>query len=333
MTESQYNSVNDQRYTALLRWLTNILPAVSTLSPLATDAGMRRYYRVHTADTTLIAVDADPVYEDSGAFIDIASRISNAGLHTPGIYHYNLENGFLVVEDLGDQHLQDWLRNTSAGFDSMYQIACDAMITLQQSASTTELPTFNRDFILFELSIFNEWYLQRHLRFPTDDRTSDVICATFDILVDNCEQQPQAFMHRDFHSRNLMVTGARDIAIIDFQGAMLGPVTYDLGSLLKDAYVHTPANLEQTLCEQHRVSLTQQIRREDYERWYRLTALQRHLKILGLFCRLHYRDGKPQYLTHLKTVAAHIIDTLDRYAEFDEFSSLFNQFSSMSNHS
>jgi aminoglycoside/choline kinase family phosphotransferase len=327
MSETQYNPVNDQRYNALHDWVHAKLPTATRLTSMATDAGMRRYYRVHSDNSTCVAVDADPMHEDSNAFLNIAARITRTGLHVPEVYHYNLEKGFLLLEDLGDRHLQQWLLSNPASAVEMYGKACDAMITLQHRADATGLPAFDHDFIRFELAIFEDWYLRRHMNYPISQQTARVLEKVKSVLVDNCAQQPQVFMHRDFHSRNLMVTSPGEIAIIDFQGAMLGPVTYDLGSLLKDVYAPPPPGLEETLRGRHMSTLAKRGTESDYERWYQLTALQRHLKVMGLFCRLFYRDGKPQYLSHLDAVAGHIRATLQQYRELTDFCTLFEKLS------
>lgn len=325
MPDSQYNSVNEQRQQELTAWLTLTAPPFSKLQPIQTDAGTRRYFRLFTSDSTIIAVDSDPAHEDNKAFIDIACRLQQSGLRVPEIYHYNLEKGFLLLEDLGDRHMLSRLIEATSNAGDIYQIAGDCMVMMQQRTRTDGLPLFNRNFILLELNIFEDWFINRHLHYNLDQQSKHTILTMHQLLIGNCEQQPQAFMHRDFHSRNLMVDTGNKMAIIDFQGAMLGPVTYDIGSLLKDAYTLAPKELEQSLCEQHRSSLSEPVSAEQYEYWYRLTALQRHLKIMGLFCRLHYRDGKSQYLSHLPTVAQYINDTLDRYSKFSEFSNLFNR--------
>lgn len=292
---------------------------------MATDAGMRRYFRLSTPQTTLVAVDANPETEDNRAFVDIAGRLHQSGLSVPQIHHYNLEKGFLLIEDLGDQHLQQWLASNNGNDRTMYGKALDTLIHLQQHADAGGLPLFDREFILFELNIFEQWYLQKHLRTHTTGAISQALTQLKEMLVSNCAEQPQVFMHRDFHCRNLMIKGNTKIAIIDFQGAMLGPVTYDPGSLLKDVYVQVPGPLENHLCDHHRQSMLPHIEQAQYQRWYQLTALQRHLKILGLFCRLHYRDGKTQYLSHLSSVKARVIATLEQYPECKAFSELFRQ--------
>ncbi|MEM7259076.1 MAG: phosphotransferase [Pseudomonadota bacterium] len=324
MSESQYNSVNDERLRGLSDWLALKVPAGFSLTPLATDAGMRRYFRLCNAQSTLVAVDANPDTEDNNAFIAIEQRIRQCGLQVPQIHHYNLEKGFLLIEDLGNTHLQQWLSDNADSQALMYQRACDALIQMQQRAHAHNLPVFEREFILFELGIFKEWYLHRHLRIDTEGSISHLLDPVNEALVSNCEAQPQVFMHRDFHCRNLMVTPAQQLAIIDFQGAMLGPVTYDPGSLLRDIYVQVPATLENDLCEHHRQSVLPHVNRQQYRRWYQLTALQRHLKIMGLFCRLHYRDAKPQYLALLPTVKKHITETLNQYPEFKAFNQWFD---------
>ncbi len=323
MTDSQYNSVNDDRQQLLLDWLAQLSVSYDGMSALSTDAGTRRYFRLHNADNPVLAVDANPEFEDTAAFVNIAKRIARTGVRVPIIHHYNLETGLLIIEDLGDTHAQQNITHTPESITPLYHRAINDLIILQQHAQTSGLPLFDRQFIRFELTIFEQWYLQTHLRLPDSQTPKQTLDEVFELLIKNCEAQPQAFMHRDFHCRNLMVTEDTAIAVIDFQGAMLGPITYDPGCLLKDAYCKTPGNLERELLGIHRQSLDTIPSDADYRRWYELTALQRHLKILGIFCRLNYRDNKPGYMNHLETVAGHVLNTARAYEELADFCKFF----------
>lgn len=323
MKDSPYNPVKHSRFDSLVEWLKSHEIRYQHLTAVATDAGARRYYRLNIDNSTLIAVDADPQVEDTRAFIDIGQQLTKAGVHTPVIHHYNLEKGFLLVEDLGAIQLQQLTENGGTGYRQLYNTAMDVLAQMQQHASTKDLPEFDQQFIQTELSLFDTWYLDRHLGISLSRSQRAVLQRTYDLLISTCIEQPQAFMHRDFHSRNLMVTANDQLAVIDFQGAMLGPITYDPGSLLKDCYTKPSAQVSAELSERHRSKLYSGIAMDQYRRWYDLTALQRHLKILGIFCRLHYRDQKPQYLQHFPTLNHYVLQTTEAYTDLAEFDDLF----------
>lgn len=330
MTETPYNFVNDGRFNALQQWLHDSDVAFDKLTVASADAGFRRYFRLYKDDYTYIAVDAPPEFEDTKAFLNIAMRLKNSGLHAPAVHCYSLENGFLLVEDLGRIHLQNAVESNgqhnpadSPATVKMYRKAMQTIIKMQQSTDTTGLPAYDSDFLTSELRLFTTWYLKKHLNITLNNAQMTIIDTTFTQLVDSALQQPQAFVHRDFHCRNLMQLENNDIGIIDFQGAMTGPITYDPVSLLKDVYIDWPSSFQRHLINQHISALSYPVDRLVYQRWFDFMGLQRHLKILGIFCRLHYRDNKPAYLDNLAAVRRHIENTLTGYPELSEFTSLF----------
>lgn len=329
MTETPYNFVNDGRFNALQQWLHDNDIAFDRLTVASADAGFRRYFRLYKDNYTYIAVDAPPEFEDTGAFLDIATRLNNSGLHAPAIHCYSLEKGFLLIEDLGRIHFQNAVDSIgqnkqadSPAIAKMYKNAMRKIIQMQQSTDTGGLPCYDRDFLTSELQLFTTWYLEKHLNATINDTQMDVIDNTFTKLVDSALEQPRAFVHRDFHCRNLMQLENEDIGIIDFQGAMTGPITYDPVSLLKDAYIDWPASFQQPLISQHIGALSDPVERPVYQRWFDFMGLQRHLKILGIFCRLKYRDNKPAYVDNLASVRKHIEDTLAGYRELSDFTNL-----------
>lgn len=328
MIETPYNSVNDQRLQLMLQWLNREGVDFDQCTVASADAGFRRYFRLHKQDSSLIAVDAPPEYEDTGAFIDIADRLLNSGLRTPTIHCYNSEKGFLLIEDFGDQHLQQSIEsrsNDESQVVHLYQQAMTSIARMQSQTDTSQLPVCDDKFLRSELELFPEWYLSIHREIILDSKQREILDKTFDSLIQSATEQPYRFMHRDYHCRNLMVPDQNALGLIDFQGAMNGPVTYDPVSLLKDVYIDLPSKLQQHLIEQHRATLTPAIDIPTYQRWFNLMGLQRHLKILGIFSRLKYRDNKPDYLANLPTVINHIEKVLVDYPELSEFSILFKQ--------
>ncbi len=331
MTIIPYNSVNDDRLGQLLIWLKDNGVSSNCLIPASNDAGFRRYFRVKFNGNSLIAVDAPPERENTKQFIEIAKRLELGEIHTPKVHCYSLENGFMLIEDFGSSHLQalvnrsDTTRQNTIEGDSrtLYNRVLDTLITIQQNICASDLPHYDHDFLTLELGIFTEWYLQHHLNFhPTPDQKRTIDDA-FDILVQSALEQPKVFVHRDYHSRNIMLTPENHIGVIDFQDAVCGPATYDPASLLRDAYLDWPIDFQISLMERHRYSLNPIPDRAVYRRWFDLMGLQRHLKILGIFSRLHHRDEKSHYLKDLPLVRRHIFRVLDSYPELENFSTLF----------
>lgn len=327
MTQTPYNSVNDARLQALIEWLTENNFSYNKLTVVSADAGFRRYFRLHKDNSSLIAVDAPTEYEDTPAFLDIAERLAASGLRPPQVHCYSSEKGFLVVEDFGQTHIQQSLQNAPGESPlamDLYQRAMHGISHMQAATSNCNLPVCDRDFLRSELELFPLWYLKTHLGNSVDSTQQAIIDNTFEILIDSATEQPYRFMHRDYHCRNLMVLPKSEIGIIDFQGAMLGPVTYDPVSLLKDAYLEWTTDFKKPLMEQHRITLTPAVDKQTYTHWFDLMGLQRHLKILGIFCRLNYRDNKPGYLNNLARVRVQVETTLANYPQLYEFRDLFS---------
>jgi len=258
MTKTPYNSVSDERLRQLCSWLNGQGYCADTLTPMSADAGFRRYFRLHIDGKSLIAVDAPPEHEDSESFVAIANRLHSSGLVTPKIHGYNLEKGFMLLSDLGSLHLQDAATPAdTASAAPIYKKALLTLLKIQACTPADGLPEYSADFLRQELQIFTEWYLQRHLNHQCSNATNSLIERCFDLCIESAMEQPVVFVHRDYHCRNLMVQADNEIAIIDFQGALRGPVTYDLVSLLRDAYVEWPETFLAPLLEMHRRSLSE----------------------------------------------------------------------------
>jgi hypothetical protein len=307
-----------QRLEQLRHWLmqTAGLGAV-TLAPASADASFRRYFRVHHAGGTAIAVDAPPEHEDSRPFVSVARALHAIGLHVPEIHAVDLERGFLLVSDLGSTLYLDVLDEESV--ERLYGDALGALLVLQ-ARGPLDLPPYDRGRLLAELELFPAWFLERHLGCPPDRARRAVIDDAFERLIGAALEQPQVTVHRDFHSRNLMRVAANNPGILDFQDAVVGPLTYDLVSLLRDCYIRWPrARVEAWALGYHELALQSGVLRQRDEarflRWFDLTGLQRHLKVLGIFARLHHRDGKPGYLEDLPRVLAYALEVSADYPE------------------
>jgi len=229
----------------------------------------------------------------------------------------------MLLSDLGSVHLQDTATadNVERALP-LYRKALATLIKMQASTPTEGLPIYSPDFLQQELQLFPEWYLQKHMRYTCNTTTKKQLQRCFDLCIESAKAQPEVFVHRDYHCRNLMIQSDDEIGIIDFQGAVYGPVTYDLVSLLRDAYVEWPASFIDPLLDIHRQSLktlssgAAYPSKDTYRRWFDLMGLQRHLKILGIFCRLHYRDGKSHYLNNIPLVRKHIESVCQHNPEF-----------------
>ena len=280
------------------------------------DASFRRYWRLQHGEGTVIAVDAPPETENNAAFVGLARAFGAIGLNVPQIIADDLEHGFLLVADLGQRHYLDHL--DAANADRLYGDAIGALIALQAAGPRTGLPVYDEPFLRRELGIFDEWLLDGLLALPLAAQDRPMLALTYDLLVESALAQPRVCVHRDYHSRNLMLTETGNPGILDFQDAVLGPVTYDLVSLLRDCYVDWPeaqvqawANAYLDLALQHGILHEDQL--AAFAGWFDLMGVQRHLKAAGIFARLALRDGRPDYLRYLPRTLGYVSAVGARY--------------------
>ncbi len=308
----------DPRQAAIVRWLRATLgDADFTLETASSDASFRRYFRVTLDGHSRIVMDAPPEREACSPFLAVAERFAEAGLHVPRIEAASIEQGFLLLEDLGST---DYLhRLDAASADRLYGDALDALLQLQRNVAHDGLPPYDAALLQRELDLFPEWYLDRHLGQPLSTaRQADwqQLCRQ---LIDSAQAQPQVTVHRDYHARNLIVTSPNP-GIIDFQDAVVGPVTYDLVSLLRDCYIAwPPAQVEAWVLGYRRRLLDAGLPAGDSDarflRWFDWMGVQRHLKVAGIFSRLWHRDGKRRYLDDLPLTLHYIATVAARYPE------------------
>ena len=307
---------------------------ISSIEPASADASFRRYFRAKTVNNkvqeTWVVMDAPPEKESITEFIDIAEQLAQTGVHTPEIRAKDIENGFLLLEDLGSRPFLDELKDNP---NALYSDAISALIKIQQGSGSTsptknKLPVYDKTKLNEEMDLFEQWYLNKHLGLTLDAQKKQSWEECKQILIDACLEQPQVWVHRDYHSRNLMITDDNSPGVIDFQDMVTGPIAYDLASIFKDCYIEWPRAQQRAWLEEYRAQANEQlgiqaIGQAQLLRWYDLTALQRHLKVLGIFCRLYYRDGKDQYLNDLPLVAKYTLEALDLYPEFKNFKQYF----------
>jgi aminoglycoside/choline kinase family phosphotransferase len=317
----------DARLALIENWLARELRlAVAKIEPASSDASFRRYFRAFTAQGTYIVMDAPADKEDLRPYLKVTQLLEALGLHVPHVHERDVARGLLLLEDLGST---PYLERLLAGTDPepLYADALGALAVIQvrAQAAAAQLAPYGRAELTRELALMPEWFLARHLAQRPTQQETGLIAATFEFLTGEALAQPVVFVHRDYHSRNLMLTPAGNPGIIDFQDALRGPVGYDLVSLLKDCYIAWPRERVVGWVHAYRARLKAAggpagASDGEFLRWFDLIGVQRHLKVLGIFCRLWYRDGKRGYLADLPRTLDYVRDTCTRYAELKDFS-------------
>ncbi|HTV85670.1 MAG TPA: phosphotransferase [Dyella sp.] len=308
------------RATARLTWTRTALgdPAL-TLAPASADASFRSYWRTYHEGRSWIVMDSPPTQEDPRPWLAIGERLRAAGLHVPAVYKTDLEQGFLLIEDLGSRLYLSSLNDTNA--DALYGDAMNALLRIQSRMDYADLPPFDQGVVMRGLEVMPEWFLGRHLKHTPDHAEQQILDAAFEVLLANMLEQPRCFVHRDFHSRNLLIVEDNNPGIIDFQGALAGPITYDLASLLRDAYVAWPRDRVHAWVESYRLRLREarilgdNVGPQRFLRWFDLTGMHRHIRVLGQFYRLWYRDGKSGYLADVPRVYHYVASVARSYPE------------------
>ncbi len=297
-------------------WLSDYFGSVDfAITPLAGDASFRLYYRVYSAEKTYIAMDASAERDKCPQFIAIANALRSQGLQTPEIIAKNVAAGFLLLSDFGDDQLLQVATAESQAV--LYGKAIDALVLLSQckQVSDYQLPLFTAHFMREELAWFQEWYLEKHLGLTLSLSTRNDLAVCFDLLAKSGAAQAQVFMHRDYHSANLMVLPDTQIGILDFQDAFIGPVTYDLVSLLRDCYKNLPDDLVEKLVWYYYEKASVSVSKTEFMRWFDWMGVQRHLKVLLTFSRKYRRDHNPNYLQYIPRTLDYIIKISARYPE------------------
>lgn len=304
------------RYQLVQDWLARQLRGRTyALAPASADASFRRYFRVTLPDTTLIVMDAPPEVEDSRPFIQVAGLMAAAGIHVPTILAQDLALGFLLLSDLGSTTYLAALNDDNA--DRLFRDATDALIRWQLASREGVLPVYGEALLRRELDLFPQWYLRRHLGIELDVRQRQSLDAMFRLILSHNLGQPRTYVHRDYMPRNLMVTEPNP-GVLDFQDAVYGPITYDVASLFKDAFISWDEQrvLDWTIRYWERARSAGLPVNGDFGEFYRdceWMGLQRHLKVLGIFARLHYRDGKRGYLEDTSRFIGYVRAVATRY--------------------
>ncbi len=320
----------DRRILAILAWLENELQLQpNSFAPASSDASFRRYFRVKHQQGTHIIMDAPPDRENIRSFVTIAKLFSQAGINVPKIFQQNLSQGFLLLEDFGSRCFLDVL--PSGNESCLYRSAMAELLRIQRNIDIKHcsLPEYDEQLLRKELAIFEEWFLAGLLKQQPETSLSQLLEKTWSQLIISALEQPKVCVHRDYHSRNLMYAGTDTPGIIDFQDAVIGPITYDLVSLLRDCYISWPESCVIRWVHDYYHSLLQQglitCSEQQFKRWFDLMGLQRHLKAIGIFSRLHLRDHKPNYLQDIPRTMHYVNNVSAFYPELSEFNQFIRQ--------
>lgn len=308
------------------RWIASLDGSLGleldSLAPASNDASFRRYFRIQGAGgATRIVMDAPPPQEDCRPFVHAATALAASGVSVPAVLAADIDQGFLLLEDFGNATFLGQLKADPASAAGLYRDASRALVAMQKASAPEVFPPYSRELLLRELMLYPDWYLARHKQVQLDAAQGQVLQDAFERILANNLAQPSVFVHRDYHSRNLMVLpGERNPGILDFQDAVYGPITYDLVSLLRDAYIRWDEREVLDWAIRHwqaarAAGLPVAADFSDFYRDFEWMGLQRHLKVLGIFARLYYRDGKPAYLDDMPLVLEYVLQVVRRYVD------------------
>ena len=319
---------------ALTAWLQPLMASEGTsdfkLTPASEDASFRRYFRITTPSGTRIVMDAPTALEDCRPFIKVAELMSDAGVRAPKILAHDLAQGFLLLTDLGAQTYLDVLRDDN--FDAFFRPANDALVKWQLASKPGVLPLYDTALLKRELSLFPDWYIAKHLQVELSGTQRETLAQMFALIVNANLAQKKVYVHCDYMPRNLMVADSdpeNNPGVIDFQDAVYGPISYDIASLYRDAFISWDEEqiLDGTIRyweKAKKAGLPVPAAFDDFYRDVEWMGLQRHLRILGIFARINYRDGKPQYLADTPRFVHYVRKTCERYQELWPLVRLFN---------
>jgi aminoglycoside/choline kinase family phosphotransferase len=316
------------REAAIQSWLAGLDGYAGVpLEPASSDASFRRYFRLRAPKGSVILMDAPPDKEDCRPFIHVAGLLNRAGVHAPRILAQDLAQGFLLLSDLGDRTYLDVI--TAANAEALFGDAIGALLRWQQASRPGELPPYDDALLRREVNLFPDWYLARYLELPLSDAERRDLQEMFDLIIRRALAQPKVYVHRDYMPRNLMISEPNP-GVLDFQDAVFGPVTYDVVSLFRDAFLSWDEarvrDWARQYWEQARgAGLPVGARFEDFCTDFDWMGLQRHLKVLGIFARIRYRDGKPRYLTDTPRFLKYVRAVVDRYPELDKLRRLWDR--------
>lgn len=315
--------MGSSRQSMLTSWLASNSFDKDSISVLSADASFRQYYRATKSDTSYAVMDCPPEKENLESFLLITEKLKNAKLNVPEIFEVDREKGFLVMTDLGDNLYSKKLNDETVY--CLYTDALEAIVKMQTKVDCSELKDFDK-YYEEENNLFTDWFLKKHLKTELDAALEKEITLEFNKINSIIKSIPKTFVHRDYHSRNLLITDTNNPGIIDYQDAVIGPVTYDLVSLLKDCYVSWNDGLIEDMLESffNRMKSNTINNISDFRYWFEITGLQRHIKAIGIFSRLNYRDNKNSYLKDIPRTYTYIEKVLNKYEELSGLNKVFS---------
>ncbi|MFA6138839.1 MAG: phosphotransferase [Sulfurimonas sp.] len=295
------------------KWLQTTAYRNHSIAVASADASFRMYYRLSFENQSVLLMDSSLEKNSLAPFLDVTKRLLDAGVNAPSILEQNLEEGFLILKDFGNVHYLNVLN--SENYKILYTNALDTIVTMQK-AEVSGLPLYDKRFLHFEMDLMRDWYLEKLLNLTLSEAQKELIQTSLNTISDVVLAQPQdVFVHRDFHSRNIMITYENKIGVIDYQDAMNGAITYDLVSLLKDCYIEFQRDEVEKLVLEFRDKKGLKTDDKTFIKWFDFMGLQRHIKVLGIFSRLSLRDSKDGYLKDIPLTLKYVLDTADRYDE------------------
>ena len=315
--------MDSSRQSILTSWLASKSFDKDSISVLSADASFRQYYRATKSDTSYAVMDCPPEKENLESFLLITEKLKNAKLNVPEIFEVDREKGFLIMTDLGDNLYSKKLNDETVY--CLYTDALEAIVKMQTKVDCSELKDFDK-YYEEENNLFVDWFLKKHLKTELDAALEKEITLEFNKINSIIKSIPKTFVHRDYHSRNLLITDTNNPGIIDYQDAVIGPVTYDLVSLLKDCYVSWNDGLIEDMLESffNRMKSNTINNISDFRYWFEITGLQRHIKAIGIFSRLNYRDNKNNYLKDIPRTYTYIEKVLNKYEELSGLNKIFS---------
>ena len=306
----------------LTKWVKQYYSSDFSIEKASSDASFRSYYRVISQDDTKIIMDAPPKHEPLTSFLDITKRLSTAGLNVPVIHEVDDSKGYILMSDLGKKIYLDALNKETVY--CLYTDAIDALCHIQNRVSSDDLKKFDMKEQLIEMQLFSDWFINKHLKIELSHEQEDTLEQCYTEIAKTLLDIPQTFIHRDFHSRNLMITNKNNPGILDYQDALIGPLTYDLVSLLKDCYIDWDDEITYKMMGSYLQRLNKDVVMDhsQFEYWFDITGVQRHLKAIGIFSRLNYRDKKSIYLNDIPRTYKYIETIATKYPEMSKLKKL-----------
>lgn len=315
--------MEQNKLSDITKWVEQFYNIKFSIEKASSDASFRSYYRVTSHGETKIIMDAPPEKEPINTFLDITERLTAANVNVPIIYQIDELKGYILMSDLGRKSYLDALNNET--MFCLYTDAIDALCQIQNKVNCDNLKNFNLEEQLFEMRLFSDWFINEHLQIKLSDEQDMLLEQCYIEIAKVLLDIPQTFVHRDFHSRNLMMMDKNNPGILDYQDALVGPITYDLVSLLKDCYIEWDDEIIYKMMDSYLQRLHKDDDRDynEFEYWFDITGLQRHLKAIGIFSRLNYRDKKNMYLNDIPRTYQYIEKVINKYESMSNLKNLF----------